>query len=67
MLLIDHLKATGKTVVEFANELQEAEGTIRKIVYQQRQPSLTLAVKISSATGGAVTEAELLKPPAKAA
>lgn len=62
MLLIDHLKAANKTVADFARELDEAESTIRKIVYQQRQPSLPLAVKISAATGGEVSEAEMLRP-----
>lgn len=62
MKLIDHLKASGKTVAAFATEIDEAETTIRKIVYGQRQPSLTLAVKIANATDGAVTEADMLLP-----
>lgn len=60
MKLIDHLKASEKTVAAFAMELGEAENTVRKIVYGQRQPSLPLAVKIAAATGGAVTEADLI-------
>jgi predicted transcriptional regulator len=62
MKLIDHLRAVGKTVPAFAEELGEAENTVRKIVYGQRQPSLPLAVKISIATEGAVTEADLILP-----
>ena len=44
----------------FAAEIGEAENTIRKIVYGQRQPSLPLAVKIAAKTDGAVTEADLI-------
>jgi predicted transcriptional regulator len=62
MKLIDHLKVAGKTVSAFADEVGEAENTIRKIVYGQRQPSLPLAVKIAEATSGAVTESDLLLP-----
>jgi transcriptional regulator with XRE-family HTH domain len=60
MKLIDHLKERGETVADFAKRTGEAESTIRKIVYGQRQPSLPLAVKISEFTGGAVTEADLV-------
>jgi plasmid maintenance system antidote protein VapI len=60
MRLIDHLKAVEKTVAAFANEIGEPENTVRKIVYGQRQPSLPLAVKISAATNGVVTEADLI-------
>lgn len=60
MKLIDHLKASEKSVAAFADEIGEAENTVRKIVYGQRQPSLPLAVKIAAATGGAVSEADLL-------
>jgi plasmid maintenance system antidote protein VapI len=67
MKLIDHLRETEQTVAAFAERIEEAENTIRKIVYGQRQPSLPLAVKISAATGGAVSEADLLLPQADAA
>lgn len=60
MRLIDHLKAVDKTVAAFAEQIGESENTVRKIVYGQRQPSLPLAVKISAATKGAVTEADLI-------
>lgn len=67
MKLIDHLKAVGKTVAAFAEEIGEAENTVRKIVYGQRQPSLPLAVKISAATGGDVLEADMVLPQDEAA
>lgn len=60
MKLLDYLKACNKPVSEFAADLGEAENTIRKIVYGQRQPSLPLAIKISEATKGAVPPSELL-------
>lgn len=60
MKLIDHLKASEKTVSAFAAEIGETVNTVRKIVYGQRQPSLPLAVKIAAATGGQVTEADLV-------
>jgi len=67
MKLIDHLKAAKKTVAAFAEEIGEAENTVRKIAYGQRQPSLPLAVKIATATGGVVTEADLILAPQDAA
>lgn len=60
MKLLDYLKDRNETVVEFAARLGEAENTVRKIVYGQRQPSLPLAVKISAATSGAVQPGELV-------
>jgi plasmid maintenance system antidote protein VapI len=60
MKLLDYLKAETKTVSEFAAEIGEAENTIRKIVYGQRQPSLGLAVKISEATGERVTPVDMV-------
>lgn len=60
MLLNDYLKGAGKTVQQFATEIGEAENTIRKIVYRQRQPSLPLSVKIIEGTGGAVSAADLI-------
>lgn len=60
MRLIDHLKATDQTVPAFAALVGEAENTIRKIVYGQRQPSLPLAVKIVAATEGKVSAADLM-------
>jgi transcriptional regulator with XRE-family HTH domain len=47
MTLLEHLKQRGKSIAAFAGEIGEAENTIRKIAYGQRQPSLPLAVKIS--------------------
>lgn len=67
MMLLDHLKQTGTSVADFAASLGEAENTIRKIAYGQRQPSLPLAIKISNATGGAVPPADLCLPAAIAA
>ncbi|MET0364259.1 MAG: helix-turn-helix transcriptional regulator [Sphingobium sp.] len=60
MRLIDHLKTVDKTVAAFAADIGEPETTVRKIVYGQRQPSLPLAVKIAAATGGNVSEADLM-------
>jgi len=60
MQLLDHLKATEETVAAFALRIGEPFSTIRKIAYQQRQPSLTLAVKIERATKGKVTGADML-------
>lgn len=59
MRLIDYLKTQNETVGDFANRIDEAENTVRKIVYGQRQPSLPLALKISDATGGRTSPAEL--------
>lgn len=61
MKLIDYLKAESLTVADFAAKIGEAENTIRKIVYSQRQPSLPLAVKISEATEGQVAPSEMVK------
>ena len=61
MKLLDYLKAHNETVADFAARIEEAENTVRKIVYGQRQPSLPLALKISEATGGETTPGELLK------
>ena len=60
MTLLDHLKATGESISDFAARIGEAENTIKKIAYRQRQPSLPLAVKISEATGGAVRELDMV-------
>ena len=62
MKLLDHLKDRNETVPAFAIRIGEAENTIRKIAYGQRQPSLPLALKISEATGGIVTPAEMALP-----
>jgi plasmid maintenance system antidote protein VapI len=67
MTLLEHLKRHGKAISAFAGEIGEAENTIRKIAYGQRQPSLPLAVKISEATGGETTPAELVLPSAEQA
>lgn len=61
MRLIDYLKTRNITVAEFAATIGEAENTVRKIVYGQRQPSLPLAVKISEATGGETPPSDLIK------
>lgn len=61
MKLIDHLRETEESVAAFAERIGEAENTIRKIAYGQRQPSLPLAVKIAGFTNGAVSEADLIK------
>lgn len=61
MKLLDYLKEKQETVADFAARVGEAENTIRKIVYGQRQPSLPLAVKISDATEGATSPGELIK------
>lgn len=60
MTLLDHLKATKEGVSAFADRIGEPRSTIRKIAYRQRQPSLELAVRITDATKGAVTPADLL-------
>ena len=61
MKLLDYLKDRNETVSDFASRLGEAENTVRKIVYGQRQPSLPLAVKISEITGGEVSPGDLIK------
>lgn len=63
MLLITYLKDAGETVSQFASRIDEAESTIRKIVYRQRQPSLQLSIKIVAATGGAVSASDLVIAP----
>lgn len=68
MTLLDHLKASGESIGDFASRIGEAENTIRKIAYRQRQPSLPLAVKISEATGGQVQAPDMvIENPAEAA
>lgn len=67
MTLLDYLKEAGETVSAFATRIGEAETTIKKIAYAQRQPSLALAVKITSATGGQVTAGDMVIPPAEQA
>ena len=67
MKLIDYLKDRNETVAGFAERIGEAENTIRKIAYGQRQPSLPLAVKISEATGGATSPGDLALPSERAA
>lgn len=67
MKLLDYLKAEKLAVVDFAARVGEAETTIRKIVYGQRQPSLPLAVKISKATGGKTAPGEMLVEQGRAA
>lgn len=62
MKLLDYLKERKEAVSDFASRISEPDGTIRKIVYGQRQPSLPLAVKIEEATEGLVTAAELVLP-----
>jgi plasmid maintenance system antidote protein VapI len=62
MTLLEHLKRRGKSIAAFAMEIGEAENTIRKIAYAQRQPSLPLAVKISDATGGETAPADMMLP-----
>ncbi|HEX8413958.1 MAG TPA: helix-turn-helix domain-containing protein [Sphingomicrobium sp.] len=60
MTLLDHLNATEEGVHAFADRLGVARSTIRKIAYRQRQPSLELAVRISTATKGAVKPADMI-------
>lgn len=60
MTLLDHLNATGEGVVAFADRIGVARSTLRKIAYRQRQPSLDLAVRITAATNGKVTPADLI-------
>ncbi|WP_285020266.1 helix-turn-helix transcriptional regulator [Novosphingobium sp. fls2-241-R2A-195] len=67
MKLLDYLKAEKVAVSEFAARVGEAENTIRKIVYGQRQPSLPLAIKISQATGGKTAPSDLLVEQGRAA
>jgi DNA-binding XRE family transcriptional regulator len=62
MTLLDYLKSIGENVAVFAERIGEAETTIRKIAYGQRQPSLPLAVKITEATNGSVTAADMVLP-----
>lgn len=60
MKLLDYLKGRNEAVAAFAERIGEAENTIRKIAYGQRQPSLPLAVKISAATGDEVKPGDLM-------
>ncbi len=62
MTLLEHLAETKESVAAFADRLGVARNTIRKIAYRQRQPSLELAVRISNATGGKVSEADMVIP-----
>jgi len=63
MTLLDHLNATGEGVAAFADRIGVARSTLRKIAYRQRQPSLDLAVRITTATKGKVTPADLIVTP----
>lgn len=54
-----YLKDRRETVPDFAARIGEPVGTIHKIAYRQRQPSLTLALKISDATAGEVEPADM--------
>ena len=62
MTLLEYLKATDEKLPAFAERVGEAYTTLRKIAYGQRQPSLPLAVKITSATHGKVTSADMVLP-----
>ncbi len=62
MTLLEYLKSIGENVPVFAERIGEAETTIRKIAYGQRQPSLPLAAKIIAATDGNVEAADMVLP-----
>lgn len=62
MQLMAYLKERKIGVPEFARTIKEPVGTIHKIAYRQRQPSLTLALKISEATEHEVAPADMALP-----
>ena len=59
MTLQEFLKSNGETVAGFADRIGASTTAIRKITYGQRQPSLNLAIRITNATGGKVTSADM--------
>lgn len=66
MQLMAYLKQQKVGVPDFARSINEPVGTIHKIAYRQRQPSLTLALKITDATSGEVQPADMaLEQPAE--
>lgn len=69
MTLKAYLKERGESIEAFAARAGSSPGAIHKIVYGQRQPSLSLAAKIEAATDGAVTPLDMLiaKPETQAA
>lgn len=60
MDLKSYLREADVSLAKFAEKIGEPTGTIHKIVYRQRQPSLPLAVKISAATEGKVQPEDML-------
>ncbi|WP_353936522.1 helix-turn-helix transcriptional regulator [uncultured Gemmobacter sp.] len=54
MNLCTFLSEMGETQVEFAKRVSVSQGTISKLCAGQIRPSLTLAARIASATGGRV-------------
>lgn len=60
MTLHQHIKARGESVSAFCLRTGLNRNTINKIVYGQRQPSLTYARKIVEVTQGDVSFDELL-------
>lgn len=60
MTLKDYLTDAKETIEAFAERVEASPGMIHKIVYRQRQPSLTLAARIEKETGGKVTPLDML-------
>ena len=61
MTLKDYLSRENETIDAFARRVDASTGMIHKIVYGQRQPSLTLAARIQDASGGNVTPLDMLR------
>lgn len=60
MTLKDYLTEASETIDAFAKRVEASPGMIHKIVYRQRQPSLSLAARIEAATEGKVTPLDML-------
>jgi DNA-binding transcriptional regulator YdaS (Cro superfamily) len=65
MKIIDALRAANKHQSKFAKELGIHPVYLNSIIKGRRKPSALLARRISIATGGIVTEMELLYPEQK--
>ncbi len=55
------LKQSKETTAGFAGRVQSTKASISRIRSRKQVPSLALAVRISEATGGQVTERDLLR------
>jgi transcriptional regulator with XRE-family HTH domain len=60
MTLHDFLQSTGQTPSAFAARLSVAPSTVSRWLSGDRRPSLSVMVRISEITGGAVTAADFM-------